>query len=75
MFPQELPKGGKIMEYAPSISLRIGKGKIKPADLVELEYLYGGEIPKHLGALGIVSKIELYKSRFTRPLACSSLIL
>jgi hypothetical protein len=32
-----------------------------------LEYLYGGEIPKHLGALGIVSKIELYKSRFTRP--------
>lgn len=67
MFPQELPKGGKIMEYAPSISLRIGKGKIKPADLVELEYLYGGEIPKHLGALGIVSKIELYKSRFTRP--------
>lgn len=55
------------VEFMPSISLRVTKGKIKPTDLVELEYLYGGEIPKHLGALGIVSRIELYKSRFTRP--------
>jgi hypothetical protein len=55
------------MEFVPSISLRVTKGKIKPTDLAELEYLYDGGIPKHLGALGIVSRIELYKSRFTRP--------
>lgn len=55
------------MEFVPSISLKVTKGKIKAADLAELEYLYGGAIPKHLGALGIVSRIELYKSRFTRP--------
>ena len=67
MFPQMKPKGGQSVEFMPSISLRVTKGKIKPTDLVELEYLYGGEIPKHLGALGIVSRIELYKSRFTRP--------
>lgn len=67
MFPQMKPKGGQSVEFMPSISLRVTKGKIKPADLAELEYLYGGEIPKHLNALGIVSRIELYKSRFTRP--------
>jgi len=55
------------VEYVPSISLRITKGKIKPTDLEELAFLYGGEIPKHLNSLGIVSRIELYKSRFTRP--------
>lgn len=55
------------VEYVPSISLRVTKGKIKEADLAELEYLYKDGIPKHLSALGIVSKIELYKSRFTRP--------
>lgn len=55
------------VEYVPSISLRITKGKIKPTDLEELGFLYGGEIPKHLNSLGIVSRIELYKSRFTRP--------
>ena len=54
-------------EFVPSISLRVTKGKIKPSDLDELEYLYVGGIPKHLNALGIVSRIELYKSRFTRP--------
>lgn len=54
-------------EFVPSISLRVTKGKIKPADLAELEYLYKDGIPNHLGALGIVSRIELYKSRFTRP--------
>ena len=55
------------VEYVPSISLRITKGKLKPTDLEELGFLYGGEIPKHLNSLGIVSRIELYKSRFTRP--------
>ncbi len=55
------------VQYVPSISLKITKGKIKPTDLEELSFLYGGEIPKHLAALGIVSRIELYKSRFTRP--------
>lgn len=67
MFPQMKPKGGQSLEFVPSISLRVTKGKIKPADLAELEYLYKDGIPKHLGALGIVSRIELYKSRFTRP--------
>jgi len=67
MFPQELPKGGKIMEFIPSISLRTTKGKIKPSDLEELGFLYGGEVPKHIDTLGIVTRIELYKSRFTRP--------
>jgi len=55
------------LEFVPSISLRVTKGKIKASDLAELEYLYKDGIPKHLGALGIVSRIELYKSRFTRP--------
>lgn len=54
-------------EFVPSISLRVTKGKIKPTDLDELEYMYENGIPKHLNALGIVSRIELYKSRFTRP--------
>ena len=67
MFPQMKPKGGQSCEFVPSISLRVTKGKIKPADLAELEYLYKDGIPNHLGALGIVSRIELYKSRFTRP--------
>jgi recombination protein RecA len=67
MFPVMKPKGGQSCEFMPSISLRVTKGKIKPADLAELEYLYEGGIPKHLNALGIVSRIELYKSRFTRP--------
>ena len=67
MFPQLKPKGGQCMEFVPSITLRVTKGKIKPADLAELEYLYKDGIPDHLGALGIVSRIELYKSRFTRP--------
>lgn len=67
MFPQMKPKGGQSVEYVPSISLRITKGKIKPTDLEELAYLYNDEIPKHLNSLGIVSRIELYKSRFTRP--------
>ena len=56
------------VEYVPSITLRITKGKIKQSDLEELGFLYeGGEIPKHIDTLGIVSRIELYKSRFTRP--------
>jgi len=55
------------VELAPSISLRVTKGKIKATDLAELEYMYKDGIPKHLTALGIVSRIELYKSRFTRP--------
>jgi len=67
MFPIMKPTGGRSVEYVPSISLRITKGKIKPTDLEELGFLYGGEIPKHLNSLGIVSRIELYKSRFTRP--------
>ena len=67
MFPQMKPKGGQSCEFVPSISLRVTKGKIKASDLDELEYLYAGGIPKHLNALGIVSRIELYKSRFTRP--------
>lgn len=67
MFPQMKPKGGQSVEFMPSISLRVTKGKIKASDLSELEYLYEGGIPKHLSALGIVSRIELYKSRFTRP--------
>ena len=67
MFPVMKPKGGQSCEFMPSISLRVTKGKIKPADLAELEYMYEGGIPKHLNALGIVSRIELYKSRFTRP--------
>lgn len=54
-------------EFVPSISLRITKGKLKGSDLAELEYMYENGIPKHLNALGIVSRIELYKSRFTRP--------
>lgn len=54
-------------EFVPSITLRVTKGKIKASDLAELEYLYADGIPKHLDALGIVAKIELYKSRFTRP--------
>jgi 5-methylcytosine-specific restriction endonuclease McrBC GTP-binding regulatory subunit McrB len=67
MFPQMKPKGGQSVEFMPSISLRVTKGKIKASDLAELEYLYADGIPKHLNALGIVSRIELYKSRFTRP--------
>jgi RecA/RadA recombinase len=67
MFPQMKPKGGQSCEFVPSISLRVTKGKIKPTDLDELEYMYENGIPKHLNALGIVSRIELYKSRFTRP--------
>lgn len=67
MFPQMKPKGGQSAEFVPSISLRVTKGKIKASDLAELEYMYDGSIPKHLSALGIVSRIELYKSRFTRP--------
>ena len=67
MFPQMKPKGGQSCEFVPSISLRVTKGKIKPSDLDELEYMYKDGIPKHLNALGIVSRIELYKSRFTRP--------
>ena len=67
MFPQLKPKGGQSCEFVPSISLRVTKGKIKPTDLDELEYLYEGGIPKHLNSLGIISRIELYKSRFTRP--------
>lgn len=67
MFPQMKPKGGQSVEYVPSISLRVTKGKLKGTDLAELEYLYKNGIPKHLGAIGIVSRIELYKSRFTRP--------
>ena len=55
------------VEYVPSISLRVTKGKIKASDLEELGFLYGGEIPKHIDTLGIVSRIDLYKSRFTRP--------
>ena len=55
------------VEFVPSISLRITKGKIKASDLEELSFLYGGTIPKHLSALGIVARIDLYKSRFTRP--------
>lgn len=54
-------------EFVPSISLRITKGKIKASELSELEYMYSDGIPKHLSALGIVARIELYKSRFTRP--------
>lgn len=54
-------------EFVPSISLRITKGKLKSSELAELEFMYDGGIPKHLNALGIVSRIELYKSRFTRP--------
>jgi len=54
-------------EFTPSISLRVTKGKIKATDLAELEYMYSGGIPKHLSALGIVARIDLYKSRFTRP--------
>jgi len=67
MFPVMKPKGGQCTEYMPSISLRVTKGKIKPADLAELEYMYDSPIPKHLNSLGIVARIELYKSRFTRP--------
>jgi RecA/RadA recombinase len=67
MFPQMKPKGGQSPEFMPSISLRVTKGKIKASDLAELEYMYKDGIPKHLGALGIVARIELYKSRFTRP--------
>lgn len=55
------------LEFVPSISLRVTKGKIKATDLAELEYLYDSGIPKHLNSLGIVCRIELYKSRFTRP--------
>ena len=54
-------------EYVPSISLRITKGKLQEKHLEELGYLYGGSIPKHLNSLGIIARIELYKSRFTRP--------
>ncbi len=67
MFPQMKPTGGRSVEFVPSISLRITKGKIKATDLEELSFLYGGTIPKHLSALGIVARIDLYKSRFTRP--------
>lgn len=67
MFPQMKPKGGQSCEFVPSISLRVTKGKIKPTDLEELAYLYNDNIPQHLNSLGIISKIELYKSRFTRP--------
>ena len=67
MFPVMKPKGGQSCEYVPSISLRITKGKLQEKNLEELAYLYGGNIPKHLNSLGIVARIELYKSRFTRP--------
>ena len=67
LFPQLKPKGGQCTEFVPSISLRITKGKIKASELAELEFMYSDGIPKHLSALGIVSRIELYKSRFTRP--------
>jgi len=55
------------VEYVPSITLRVTKGKIRASDLDELGFLYGGEIPKHIDTLGIVARIDLYKSRFTRP--------
>jgi RecA/RadA recombinase len=67
MFPQIKPVGGRSVEYVPSISLRVTKSKLKQSELDELAFLYGGEMPKNLDALGIVSKLELYKSRFTRP--------
>lgn len=67
MFPVMKPKGGQSIEYVPSISLRITKGKLQEKHLEELGYLYGGTIPKHLNSLGIIARIELYKSRFTRP--------
>ena len=76
MFPELKPKGGQIMEYAPSISLRITKTKLKPSNLEEFSYLYeDGKVPNDLNAIGIVSKIELYKSRFTRPFRKVSLLI
>jgi len=55
------------VEYTPSISLCITKSKLKASNLDEFAYLYENGIPKDLDVLGIITKIELYKSRFTRP--------
>ncbi len=75
MFPVMKPKGGQSTEYVPSISLRITKGKLQEKHLEEMAFMYGGEVPKHLGSLGIIARIELYKSRFTRPFRKVSLMI
>lgn len=66
MYPQLLPKGGQSPEYVPSITLRVQKGKLKPANLEEFEHLYATS-GTDLDVLGIIAKVDLYKSRFTRP--------